>query len=146
TEWWPVDTAESDHGILVIGNRSPDCLFCRYGYEPEPTSIVVLHSTNGVEWSQSDLPSADIGNAWSQSVATTPFGLIAMAEQPLEPKLAAWWHSTDGLTWDLIPDIENQPPEFWANGLTWDGDELIMFGSAVEDGARVNILGRWSTP
>jgi len=146
TEWWPVDTVENDQGVVVFGNRSPDCLFVRFGYEPEPTTIVALHTSDGVEWTQASLPSADIGNAWAHTVAATPFGLIAMAEQPWEPQLVAWWHSVDGLDWNVIPTIDNQPQELWANSLTWDGDELIMFGSAIENGTRVNMLGRWATP
>lgn len=147
TEWWPTVSVAVDGGAVVLGNRSPTCTLCPFEFELEPTSVVALHTSDGVEWTQATIPSPEIGRVWSGSVITTPIGLVALAEQQdFDPRLAMMWHSDDGLTWEAIPEMQGRPEDLSVIRPVWDGDELLLFGTATQNGQRVHVLGRWAMP
>jgi hypothetical protein len=56
------------------------------------------------------------------------------------------WLSEDGRSWDLVPEIQDAPDELWIDALAWHGNGLVLYGSAIENGVRVNVLGRWTLP
>ena len=53
---------------------------------------------------------------------------------------------TQPSSWDLVPPISNQPEGLWVKSLTWDGDELMLLGSALRDGDQALVLGTWTGP
>ena len=69
-----------------------------------------------------------------------------MAETEEQPTLAAMWHSVDGRAWELLPALADSPAGLWPYHLTWVTDGLVMQGSALQDGERVVVLGRWNRP
>lgn len=145
-EWQPASTVEFRGEVIVAGNRADDCSFCPFGYEPEPSAIVALHSKDGIEWQQATIPSPEVGRVWAGSLITAPLGLIAMAENEDEPTLAAMWHSEDGLAWEVVPALSNSPPSLWPYHVIWVDNQLILQGTAMSEGERVVVLGRWSMP
>lgn len=145
-EWLPTGTVELAGSVVVAGNRADDCSFCPIGYEPLPSAVVALHSSDGIEWEEASIPLSTAGRVWAGSLTRTAAGLVAMAEAIDEPTLAAMWYSADGLAWELVPTLADAPTGLWPYHLVWVEGGMTMQGTALENGERVVVIGRWTMP